>query len=437
MEQNELHQEELRASNEEPQAMNEELRSTAEELETSKEELQSVNQELATVNEELKIKIEELSLANNNFQNLMNLTNVGTIFLDRNLRVRQFTLSAQETFNLIPTDLGRPLMDIPSRLKGADLLRDMQSVLQKLHTIEREVKTTGKESYIMRLVPYRTADDKIEGLVITLVDVTELTQAREDLLQARAELKSRAEERTGALEAANEALRNEVRERKRVEEARVELLGQLVSAQEDERRRFARDLHDQLGQQLTALRLKLESLKAHSESRMELRGVLDELDVIVKQLDSDVDFLAWQLRPVALDDLGLAAALSNYVKQWSDHFGIAAEFHTADLGQRFDPRIETNLYRIAQEALNNCAKHSQCSRAEILLERRDHNVVLIVEDDGIGFSQGTVREGAGQWGLLGMRERATLLDGTIEIESAPKAGTTIYVRVPLTSGGGK
>ncbi|HEY2975674.1 MAG TPA: chemotaxis protein CheB [Pyrinomonadaceae bacterium] len=437
VEQYEIQQEELRASNEELQAMNEELRSTAEELETSKEELQSINEELTTVNQELKIKIEELSLANNNFQNLMNSTNIGTIFLDRTLRVKLFTPSAQETFNLIPADVGRPLLDITSTLKEANLLADMQSVLNELQKIEREIKTFGGESYFMRIAPYRTAEERIEGLVITFVNVTELAQAREQLLQASAELESRVEERTRALEDANEALRNEVSVRKRVEEARIELLGQLVSAQEDERRRFARDLHDQLGQQLTALKMKLESLKVHAEGRKQLNAGLDELQGIVKQLDSDVDFLAWQLRPVALDDLGLPAALSNYVKQWSEHFGIAAEFHTANLGQRFDPRIETNLYRIAQEALNNCAKHSQCSHAEILLERRDRHIVLIVEDDGVGFAPGNAQEGDGQWGLLGMRERASLLDGTIEIESAPQAGTTIYIRVPLIFGEGK
>src|SRR6266542_1107061 len=183
--------------------------------------------------------------------------------------------------------------------------------------------------------------------------------------------------------------------------------------------------------------MKLESLKIHAEDRKQLNAGLDELQGIVQQLDSDVDFLAWQFRPVALDDRGLPAALSNYVKQWSQHFGIAAEFHTADLGQRFDPRIETNLYRIAQEALNNCAKHSQCSHAEILLERRDRHIVLIVEDDGVGFSPGKAQEGDGQCGLIGMRERASLLDGTIEIESAPQAGTTIYIRVPLVFGEGK
>jgi signal transduction histidine kinase len=435
IEQYEIKQEELRASNEELQAMNEELRSTAEELETSKEELQSVNEELTTVNQELKVKIEELSLSNNNFQNLMNSTNIGTIFLDRSLRVSQFTPSASQTFNLIPTDIGRPLLDITTRLKDVDLLSEMENVLRKLHTIEREVQSRENSTYMMRLAPYRTMEDKIEGLVITLVDVTELTKAREELLKARAELESKVEERTQALEQANAALRDEVTERKRVEESRIELLGQLVSAQEDERRRFARDLHDQLGQQLTALRMKLESLKIYTKNNHQLNASLEEFEVIVRQLDSDVDFLAWQLRPVALDDLGLAAALSNYVKQWSEHFNITAEFHGADMGQRFDPRIETNLYRIAQEALNNCAKHSQCSRAEILLERRNHHLVLIIEDNGVGFDPAMKTYGDGQWGLLGMRERAALLDGNIEIESAPNAGTTIYIQLPLTGGG--
>jgi two-component system CheB/CheR fusion protein len=434
IEQYEIKQEELRASNEELQAMNEELRSTAEELETGKEELQSVNEELTTVNQELKIKIEELSQANNNFENLMNSTNIGTIFLDRMLKIRLFTPSAQETFNLIPTDLGRPLLDITSRLKDMDLSAEMDRVLKSLLVVEREVRSQTGDSYIMRLAPYRTTEDRIEGLVITLVNVSELATAREDLRRAGEELESRVDERTRDLGSANDALQKEVGVRKRVEEERMELLGQLVSTQEDERRRFARDLHDQLGQQLTSLKMKLESLRSDTENRDQLATALDDLQGIVKQLDSDVDFLAWQLRPVALDDLGLPAALSNYIKQWSEHFEITAEFHAADMnGQRLDPRVETNLYRIAQEALNNCAKHSECSRVDVVLERRVDHVVLIIEDNGVGFDSWVAREGDGKWGLLGMRERAALLDGAIEIESKPKAGTAIYVRVPMIS----
>ncbi len=436
VEQYEIQQEELRASNEELQAMNEELRSAAEELETSKEELQSVNEELTTVNQELKIKIEELSQANNNFQNLMNSTNIGTVFLDRSLKVRQFTPSARETFNLIRTDIGRPLMDITSKFADSQLLPDMEAVLSKLQAIEREVQSTHDRSYMMRLLPYRTIDDKIDGIVITVVDVTEQTRARQDLRKAQEELEARVNERTRELASANEALRSEVSERVQVEDSRMMLLSQLVTAQEDERRRFALDLHDQLGQQLAALRIKLESLTPQIKDEPKLVSSFQELQAIVKQLDSDVDFLAWQLRPVALDDLGLPAALANYVKQWSDHFGITGLFRSGDLkDERFAPLIETNLYRIAQEALNNCAKHSKCSRAEILLERRDHHAVMIVEDDGVGFNPDDVNSQDGHWGLLGMRERAALLRGTVEVESSPNKGTTIYVRVPLARGG--
>ena len=430
VEQYEIQQEELRASNEELQAMNEELRSAAEELETSKEELQSINEELTTVNQELKIKIEELSQANNNFQNLMNSTNIGTVFLDRTLTVRQFTPAARETFNLIPTDIGRPLMDITSKLDEQDLLPTIDSVLSNLKTIEREVKANDR-SFILSVSPYRTGDDRIDGVVITLVDVTDLTRAREDLRVARENLESQVSERTKELGDANEALKIEIARRQDVEDARLQLLSELVTAQENERRRVSLDLHDQLGQQLTTLRLKLESLKS-TITDTTLSSSVDELQEIVKQLDSDVDFLAWQLRPMALDDLGLAAALGNYVKQWAEHFDVDAEFRAGDFkGDRLLPQVETNLYRIVQEALTNCAKHAKCSRAEILLERTDQHVVLIIEDNGVGFDPDAVPQHDSRWGLLGMRERGKLLSGTVEVESSPNQGTTIYVRVPL------
>lgn len=171
-EQHEFQQEELKASNEELQAMNEELRSAAEELETSKEELQSINEELRTVNQELKIKIEETTLTSNNLQNLINSTEIGTIFLDRSFRIALFTPSAQNIFNLIPADFGRPLSDITNKLDYADLLPNAETVLDKLITLEREVCTTENKIFLMRMVPYRTAEDRINGVVITFVDIT-------------------------------------------------------------------------------------------------------------------------------------------------------------------------------------------------------------------------------------------------------------------------
>ena len=170
--------EELKASNEELQAMNEELRSAAEELETSKEELQSINEELITVNQELKIKIEEVSQSNNDFQNLINSTNIGTIFLDRYFRVKLFTPAAKEIFNLIPADFGRPLSDITSRLEYDDLLKDAEDVLKKLQSIEKEVSVKENRTFLMQVSPYRTAEDRINGVVISFVNITQTQKNR-------------------------------------------------------------------------------------------------------------------------------------------------------------------------------------------------------------------------------------------------------------------
>ncbi|MGI4737108.1 MAG: CheR family methyltransferase, partial [Janthinobacterium lividum] len=182
-EQYEYQAEELKASNEEFQALNEELRSAAEELETSKEELQSINEELRTVNQELKVKIEEISVTSNNLQNLINSAGVATIFLNRAFCIRLYTPAAQQLFNLIPTDYGRPISHITHRLNYDELLRDAETVLQKLTLLERELETTDHRTFLMRVLPYRTAEDRIDGVVITLFDITDRKRA-EEILQA-------------------------------------------------------------------------------------------------------------------------------------------------------------------------------------------------------------------------------------------------------------
>lgn len=183
-EQHEVQAEELKASNEELQAINEELRSAAEELETSKEELQSINEELTTINQELKVKVEEISLTSNNLQNLINSTNMATLFLDRSFRVNLFTPATREIFNLIPADFGRPLSDITNRLDYAHLQEDAELVLEKLQTVEREVKSTDGRVFMMRVLPYRTAEDRINGVVLTFVDITGPKAAEEALREA-------------------------------------------------------------------------------------------------------------------------------------------------------------------------------------------------------------------------------------------------------------
>jgi len=177
--------EELKSSNEEMQSVNEELQSTNEELETSKEELQSVNEELATVNSELQTKVADLSRANSDMNNLLAGTGIATVFVDHQLRILRFTHSATRIINLILSDVGRPVANIVSNLVGYDsLVADTQAVLDTLAPKEVEVQTTDGKWYMLRILPYRTLNNVIEGAVITFVDITEISQMRETLRKA-------------------------------------------------------------------------------------------------------------------------------------------------------------------------------------------------------------------------------------------------------------
>ncbi len=174
--------EELKSSNEEMQSVNEELQSTNEELETSKEELQSVNEELSTVNTELQIKVLDLSRANNDMNNLLAGTGVGTIFVDHQLRIMRFTPAAAPIINLIPGDIGRPIAHFVSNLVGYhSLVADVKTVLETLVPKEVDVRVAENSWYAMRIQPYRTLDNVIEGAVITFAEITEIVQARETL----------------------------------------------------------------------------------------------------------------------------------------------------------------------------------------------------------------------------------------------------------------
>jgi two-component system CheB/CheR fusion protein len=188
IEEYETTQEELRASNEELQSANEELRSTLEELETSKEELQSMNEELQTVNQENRHKVEELGQLSSDLQNLLAATDIATLFLDRELRVMRFTPKVTELFSLRTHDRGRPLSDITHRLDYAELQADAQNVLDRLIPVEREIRDDAGRWYLTRILPYRSADDRIEGVVLTFVDISEPKKALEALQQSEMRL---------------------------------------------------------------------------------------------------------------------------------------------------------------------------------------------------------------------------------------------------------
>ena len=182
--------EELRAANEELQSINEEYRSTAEELETSKEELQSINEELQTVNSELKSKLENMSRAHSDIQNLMAATDVGILFLDTQLRINRFTPRIADLFNIASGDEGRSITDYTHSLEYEDLARDARTVLLDVSSSEREVRSRNGAWYLMRLRPYRTVEDQIDGVVVTFVDISERRRAEEALRRNEARLRA-------------------------------------------------------------------------------------------------------------------------------------------------------------------------------------------------------------------------------------------------------
>ncbi len=766
IEQHEVSVEELKASNEELQAINEELRSTTEELETSKEELHSINEELTTLNHEHKEKIDETIRVVSDLKNLMAANDIATIFLDRDLNLMRLTPSAHRLFNISDSDTGRPLEHFTHRLVYEDLLRDAQNVIHNLTPVEREVRDDEGRTFMARLLPYRTINERIEGVVLNFVDITERKLAEEakcflasvvessgdsiitvnfdgtintwnkaserlfgytareaigkplsmlslpgnlqkvldsiehiklsrkveifdsvrihkggremNLEIAFSPVNNAANEVTGvsiiardvtAQRTTDEALREsesrlqkaisvetvgiiffnldgtvhntndaflkltgstreevigkkaywenlsvpeyvettrmaheelashgkytpyekqflrsdgtrrwglfagkclddnecveyvvDITQSKRAEEEKdkieqrlrqmmdsvadyaiiftdreglvtswntgaektfgwteEEMIGRsadiiftpedrrsgvpfqeretaalkgradderfhlhkngthlyvsgvmtplrgdevegfvkicrdqtsrldaeqamqekamlrrLVSAQEDERRRIARDIHDHFGQQLTALRLQLGALKKGSGDNPDLSKYIAEAEKTAAALDANIDFIAWELRPASLDDLGLRATLANFVGDWSKHTGIDAEFHASGFSKtRLEYEIETNLYRIAQEALNNIWKHARAEKVSVLLEKDRNKVSLIVEDNGIGFNPSGKANRRKGIGLVGMSERAKICGGSLEIESAKGSGTTVFARLPF------
>jgi two-component system, chemotaxis family, CheB/CheR fusion protein len=769
IEQHEVSIEELKASNEELQAINEELRSATEELETSKEELQSVNEELTTVNAELKDKIEESARTFSDLQNLMSSTEIATVFLDGNLRIKRYTPAITDIFNVTPSDIGRPLEHFTNTLDYENLTKDAQEVLRSLKTFEREIRDNQNRTFLARILPYRTTDDRTEGVVLNFLDITErklieraLNQSEQrlrtilesakdyaiftldldrrvtvwnsgaeaifgytekeilgkpgDILFVPEDRKAGAPEREAEIaltrgSAANErwhlhkdetrfygsgltmplrdgdgnhigfvTIMRDLTEQKKLEDAKFflaaivessedsivtvnfegeitswnksaenlygytareavgkpltmltlpgdlqkvlsniddikhsrkvkifdtvrvhkdgrelnlevrlspvknakgrviaistvarditarkassdalrasesryravvesasdyaiftldtnnkvtswnkgaenifgwkeneiigtdgavlftpedrekgahikeietarregraaderwhirkdhtlffasgllmtlegsesgfvkicrdqtekvkaetalkdkEMLTHLVSIQEDERRRIARDLHDHLGQQLTDLRLRLASLKKDCDNET-ISQKVEDVQKLADRIDRDVDFLAWELRPAALDDFGLRTTLGNFVREWATYAGIRADYHTHGAARRRLPfEVETNLYRIAQEALNNILKHAKAQNVSVLLERQGDLITLIIEDDGIGFDPKAKKNRTKGMGLVGMSERAKICGGSLEIESVSGKGTTIYARIPV------
>jgi signal transduction histidine kinase len=218
--------------------------------------------------------------------------------------------------------------------------------------------------------------------------------------------------------------------RREREGLRRQLMEKVITTQEDERRRIARELHDSTSQNLTSLIVGLRMMETNCAQCASISKATDLRDVASKTLD-EVHDLSMRLRPRVLDDLGLAAALERLAHEWQARFKIPVDV-VIQLDDRLPGEIETALYRIVQEALTNIARHAQAKSASLLIEKHDETVRAIVEDDGVGFDVST-NQGERHLGLLGMRERAELLSGTLTIESTPERGTSVFIEIPLVA----
>jgi len=203
-------QEKLSSTNEELQSTNEELQSTNEELTTSKEEMQSLNEELQTVNHELQAKVNELSQINNDMKNLLESTEIATLFLDNTLRVRRFTAKAAKIIKLIPGDAGRLITDIVSDLDYRELAEDAREVLRTLSFKEKSVSATGGRWFTVKIMPYRTLEDKIDGLVITFIDITTSKTLEAELRKIQTDLEKRMINKDRDLNKAEQKLRSDM-----------------------------------------------------------------------------------------------------------------------------------------------------------------------------------------------------------------------------------
>ncbi len=275
---------------------------------------------------------------------------------------------------------------------------------------------------------------RLSLMEVILRRIDQVAREREAARVKQAALTAELDRRLEQWQAVAAELKEEAKRRALVETELSQVLRSTVEDQEAERQRIARELHDSLGQTLTLLKFGLD----------ELGHALPESDLITERLAAlkgladgvgfEVNRLAWEIRPTALDDLGLETAIRHLVETWSERLNLQFDLRLALDDRRLNPMVETTLYRVLQEAITNIARHAEATRVAVLLEAREKEVSMIVEDNGRGFSVSEAMPSAApakRLGLLGIRERLSLVSGALEIESAPGQGCTLYIRAPL------
>ena len=324
--------------------------------------------------------------------------------------------------------------------------------------IEENGNVAGFESEIYRrdgatiwitenALAVRDVNNRLVGFQGTTIDITARKKAEAYLREAQAELERKVVERTAQLAETNEVLRGEITERQRVEDALRagerqlrDLTAYLQSVREEERKYLARELHDELGQQLTALKIDLSWLAEKSvaaQNNQARLAVSEKAKAMIAAVDGAMNAtrkIVGELRPAALDELGLEAAVEWLAQDFQKRTGIVCKLETDFEERELSQNLTTTMFRIVQECLTNIVRHASATRADIRLKKAGDDLLLVVEDDGRGINENDV-SAADSFGILGMRERALLLGGTIEIELRvePQQGTRVVVRIPFSN----
>jgi two-component system, chemotaxis family, CheB/CheR fusion protein len=544
IEERDARNQELVSANEEIQSANEELQSANEELETTKEELQSSNEELQTVNEELQQRNSILAQTSNDLTNLLNSVNLPLLMLNNDLQIRQFTPLTQRLMNVRPSDIGRSINEIRLNLSVENLEPILLDVLDSLGTRELEVQDRDGHWRLLRVRPYRTAENKIEGVVLVLMDIDDLRRSQQELLEARdyarrviesiktpvvvlnMDLKIRtvngafrtlaslpagdsegrsfpdlvallwgleslrerlsgliddsalgdsldfehqfeqgqetrflriwgralsrdgepiilltleditAQKITEHLHARlNQELEVQVHSTEetlgRTQSELRALAGKLFASQEEERRHVARELHDDISQQLAYLQIEIERIQAKPPEHSDELGIkMEHLRLAAAHLSDNVRDISHRLHPSILEDLGLAEAIKSLLEEFRHQEGMLTTFRRHLVPASIPYETVGVLYRITQESLRNVAKHAGKTHVKITLEGTASGVRLKIKDFGEGFD---MHEKSSGLGLISMAERARLVQGSFSVESGLGTGTTITVEVPLSA----
>lgn len=487
------------------------------------------NKEPQTVNDEFQQRNAALVRTGNDLNNLLMSVDIPVLMLSSKLEVRQFTPPMQCLIHLRPSDIGRPVNEIAHNLSIVELQPLVQEVLETLATREIEVQDRQGRWYMLRVRPYRTSDNKIEGAVLVMLDIDQLRRTQEELRAARdfavsviesvqvpvavlsldlkfrtvnsafraftgmpaAELDGRSMPEVAEAHWGMEGLRERlewlrddpsgagifeveheiapgrrvvcVRGRKlqandegvllliledmtdrrrgerllasaadeleRTEEQLRALTASLFRSQEDERRRVARELHDDISQKLALLDMEMKQVEdSLGDAGEVLRSRIESLRQRAGALADDVRRISRGLHPSILDDLGLSHALRALVEDFGKREQMLASFYSRNVPEELPHELGGTLYRMAQEALRNIAKHAGKTHVKVSLEFEDGKVLLEVADLGEGFDPADAHRGLG---LIGMAERARLIGGRFSVRSALGKGTTVTVEAPI------